>query len=68
MSKEAHPNLHAVGFATDLLRILHVRLRGPAMKAPTRVSTDPKILAVLSDATIAISDRLDEMFPKRKKQ
>lgn len=60
MSIENHPNLHAVGFLTDIHESLEQRIRGRAGEAGYR-----EVLPLVSDMVAAFVDDIDMRLDQR---
>lgn len=65
MSKEAHPNIQAVGFTTDILGSIEKWLRGGGKRYSADVMGDKKLNEIIVDFVVDVSTRIDEIVGEK---
>lgn len=61
MSKEAHPNIQAVGLTIDIIKSIEKRLRDKGLKQKKKVMGDESISNEIANFVVCISCKIDHI-------
>lgn len=68
MSKEAHPNIHAVGLTVDIIQSVDNRLRGDGGDYKKIIMGNKDINKKITDFVVDISVKIDEIMEEKGKK
>ena len=68
MSKEAHPNIHAVGLTVDIIQSIGDRLRGDGDDYKKIIMGNKEIGEKITDFVVNISIKIDEIVEEAHKE
>jgi len=68
MSKEAHPNIHAVGLTVDIFRSIDNRLRGDGDNYKKIIMGNKELGKKITDFVVDISTKIDEIVEETHKE